>query len=385
MYSFYQKSWLLIALTMPIGLAQAQKEPTIYFANPSFEGSPQKGAEGIFNMPEWHDCGPARESSPDIQPGFFGVMLLPKHGNSYISLVVRAAETWESVGQRLSKPLEKGNCYEFSLDLARSDAMSSKVSAADGSPFVPFVTPAKLIIWGGNGYCQKGEVLWETSTIINTRWLTYNFRLQPKSNWTYIMFEAYYQTPVLFPYNGNVLIDNASSIKKVACNPEPMPAMVAKPKPKPEEKPKEPVAKVEQPKGPPPAPESLHKPVAKNIKKGKVYRLDKVYFDTDKYVLKPESDSQLEELFNLLRNNPSIVVEICGHTNNKLWPDEEKAKELSTNRAKSVVDWLTHKGIGSSRLKYSGLGWKEPIEPNTTDIGRKKNQRVEVKILDFNG
>ena len=69
------------------------------------------------------------------------------------------------------------------------------------------------------------------------------------------------------------------------------------------------------------------------------------------------------------------MVEICGHTNNKLWPDENKAKELSTNRAKLVVDWLTNKGIASERVKYNGVGWKEPIEPNTTDIGRKKNQR----------
>lgn len=368
----------------------AQKEGVITLQNPSFEDtpSPSKTPTG------WYSCGQVADSPPDVQPGSFSVVKAPAHGSSYMGLVVRDDETWESVAQRLSRPLEKDQCYEMSMALCRAEEYLSQ-SRKTGEP-ANFATPAKLIIWGGNEICNKVEVLYETSIITNTRWLTYNFRFHPKKgNWSYIMFEAYYKTPVLFPFNGNILLDNASPIKTVACNPEAMPLTA---KPKEEVKPKvdakgsaslpkaPPIAKAEVPKPKkedPPTP--TQEKIGKNLKKDRIYRLDKVYFDANKYELKPEGEDQLTELYTLMKNNPEIIIEVGGHTNNNLYPHENKAIELSTLRAKSVADWLVGKGIASNRVQYVGYGWKKPIEPNTTPEGRKRNQRVEVKILVFNG
>jgi outer membrane protein OmpA-like peptidoglycan-associated protein len=380
---------LLIALCLTTAMS-AQKDGGITLQNPSFEDlpGPSKTPTG------WYSCGQVTDSPPDVQPGSFSVAQAPFHGSSYIGLVVRDDETWESVSQRLSKPLEKDQCYEMSMALCKAEEYRSQ-SRKSGEP-ANFATPAKLIIWGGNGYCDKGEVLFETPIITNTRWLVTNFRFHPKKgNWNYIMFEAYYKTPVLFPFNGNILMDNASAIKPVACNPEPM-VMTEKPAKKPPTTAKGDTAPVKKttpavatvpvkPKPTPPPPPVVNSGFGKSLKKGRVYRLDKVYFDANKYELKPEGEEQLEDLLTLMKNNPDIAIEVGGHTNNNMHPDEAKAIGLSTNRAKAVADWLISNGVAASRVKYVGYGWKNPIEPNTSEEGRKKNQRVEVKVLTSNG
>ncbi|MCB0574732.1 MAG: OmpA family protein, partial [Saprospiraceae bacterium] len=91
------------------------------------------------------------------------------------------------------------------------------------------------------------------------------------------------------------------------------------------------------------------------------------------------------ELYLFLLNNPDVTVEIGGHTNNAMWPDSAFANQLSTNRAKAVAHWLVTKGIDSNRVQFKGYGWTKPIEPNITEEGRRKNQRVEITILNMNG
>ena len=91
----------------------------------------------------------------------------------------------------------------------------------------------------------------------------------------------------------------------------------------------------------------------------------------------------LTEVYNFLSKNPKVVVEVAGHTNNL--PSDSYANKLSTNRAQSVADWLVKKGIPDSRVQYKGYGKTMPIAPNTTDVGKKKNQRVEIRILSVNG
>jgi len=372
-------------LTLPLSVFGQNDAPLIYFNNPSFEGNPGAGID----IPGWYNCGPANETPPDLQPGFFGVRSAARHGNTYLGLVVRQTGTWESVGQRLSQALEINQCYEFSLDLRRDTSYESAL-VGSGVP-VKFTTPARVIIWGGNGYCHKGEVLYQTAVIIHPRWLAYNCRLSPKKgSWSHIIIEAYYGAtdpfnPALpLHSNGNILIDNASPIKTVVCSPDKMPTPKP-PKPELSKKGAEtpPAKPATQVKKEEPAPPKPAETVGKNLKRGKVYRLDKVYFDANQYELKPESTEGLQELYTLLKRNPDIMVEIGGHTNNLLHPYESKALELSTNRAKSVADWLIGKGIDASRVRYKGYGWKKPVEPNTTPEGRKKNQRVEVTILTY--
>ena len=132
-------------------------------------------------------------------------------------------------------------------------------------------------------------------------------------------------------------------------------------------------------------PKTVEAPVAsiggKTVKKGSIFRLEKLYFDVDKYELKDESEAELNRLYEFLNTYPDVTIELRGHTNNQMWPNVDFAKELSTNRAQAVADWLIAKGIDSSRIKSKGFGWTMPVEPNITAEGRKKNQRVEVKIL----
>ena len=387
--SFERKlGWMICAFALPYLSAAQTKEAPINFLNPSFEGLAKAGE----TPNNWFDCGKASETPPDIQPGSFSVTKAPSHGNTYLGLVVRDNETWEGVSQRLSRPLEKDHCYEFTMDVCRAELYlsTSKLTGQEAN----YATPAKLRVFGGTGFCSKAELLYETSVITNTRWLGHTFRLSPKNgNYQFIFIEAYYKTPVLFPYNGNVLLDNASPIKTVVCGPDkmpdakPSPLIAAKTKNVPADKPKvTSQPKVDTPaKKPEPTKTTVAEMERKSIAKGRVYRLDKVYFDTGKFDLKPESEPELDKFLTFMKENPDVVVEVRGHTNNAMYPDSTAAYSLSTNRAKSVAQWLVAKGVSTNRVQYKGYGWKMPIEPNTTPEGRRKNQRVEVKILNMNG
>ncbi len=193
----------------------AQEE--IILKNPSFEGFPK-----LSRTPDlWFDCGFPGESQVDIHPvpdSEFQVDKTPIDGYSYLGMVTRENETWEAIGQRLSQPLRGGKTYSLSIYLARSIAYLSALSNHDIAdiPIVAkkknFATPIKLRIWGGDGYCQKGELLAESSLIKNTEWQEFEFKLNPKYNLHFITFEAFYKVPCPFPYNGNILLDNASSI-----------------------------------------------------------------------------------------------------------------------------------------------------------------------------
>lgn len=378
---------ILALLVVPIVVMAQGKEELTYFTNPSFEDLP-KCCEAPSG---WYNCGNTDESPPDIQPGSFQVTKTPSNGETYLGLVVRDNETWEAVGQRLSRPLEANSCYEFSLDLCRAELYLS-LSRTTGEE-VNYATPAKIRVYGGMGYCDKRELLFETPLITTTRWLTYTFRISPKKgNYTYLMIEAYFKTPTLFPYNGNILVDNASPIKEIDCNmkmPDDEPPVIAEATP-PTTAPGRnngvksgPTAPPTVPPKPTPTPPASDRISRTGLKKGSVIRLDKVYFDADKYIIRAESVPALMEVYDFLNENPDVVLEIGGHTNNR--PTEEFAMTLSTSRAKSVADWLISKGIEPDRVQYRGYGKKYPIDSNTTPEGRKRNQRVEIKILNMNG
>jgi len=106
--------------------------------------------------------------------------------------------------------------------------------------------------------------------------------------------------------------------------------------------------------------------------------LRNIFFDTGKYNLKPESVSELKKLLEFMEHNPALKIEIGGHTDNV--GGEAYNLELSENRAKSVFDFLTQRGIEPSRLTYRGFGYSKPIATNDTQDGRAKNRRTEISI-----
>lgn len=107
--------------------------------------------------------------------------------------------------------------------------------------------------------------------------------------------------------------------------------------------------------------------------------LKNIYFETGKSVLTSESDDALNKVRRFLENNKSVRLEISGHTDNT--GSSRVNSELSTNRAKAVVDYLIAQGISKSRLEYKGFADTQPVADNSTAEGREKNRRVEFKVL----
>lgn len=121
--------------------------------------------------------------------------------------------------------------------------------------------------------------------------------------------------------------------------------------------------------------EVLLEPIAANSK----ITLNNVFFDFDKNELKQESFVELDKLADLLKKNPTVKIEISGHTDNK--GDKKYNLALSQKRAESVVNYLVQKGIAAARLVAKGYGDTMPIAPNDTEENKAKNRRTEVKVL----
>jgi outer membrane protein OmpA-like peptidoglycan-associated protein len=115
------------------------------------------------------------------------------------------------------------------------------------------------------------------------------------------------------------------------------------------------------------------------IKAGATVVLNNIFFDSNSYTLLPTSHVELDALAKLLRANPSMNIEIGGHTDN-VGSDTDN-QVLSERRAVAVVEYLTSKGIEASRLQSKGYGESDPIETNDTEAGRAKNRRTEFRIL----
>jgi outer membrane protein OmpA-like peptidoglycan-associated protein len=103
--------------------------------------------------------------------------------------------------------------------------------------------------------------------------------------------------------------------------------------------------------------------------------LENVLFETNKSNLLPESIPALDTLVQVLRANTQLKLEIRGHTDNV--GSDTKNHALSVSRANSVLDYIVSKGIDRHRLTASGFGSTQPVGPNTTEDGRKRNRRVE--------
>lgn len=112
---------------------------------------------------------------------------------------------------------------------------------------------------------------------------------------------------------------------------------------------------------------------------GSTLVLHDIYFQFDRSVILQQSYKELTRLLELMQDNPKLRIEIGGHTDDK--GSVEYNRKLSESRAKAVADYLTAKGIDPKRLSYRGYGKSKPIEDNSTEEGRSKNRRVEIKVL----
>ena len=101
-----------------------------------------------------------------------------------------------------------------------------------------------------------------------------------------------------------------------------------------------------------------------------------ITFETGKSDIKSESQPIVDQVVEMLKQNPDLIVSVEGHTDNV--GSDKSNKTLSENRAKSVMTALISGGIEKSRLSSMGWGATKPIEDNSTEEGRFKNRRVEI-------
>lgn len=112
---------------------------------------------------------------------------------------------------------------------------------------------------------------------------------------------------------------------------------------------------------------------------GTIAVLENIFFDVDKYELKKKSITELQKILTFLKDNPSVKVEIGGHTDNT--GSAAYNLQLSEKRAQSVNNYLIENGIKPERLSPKGYGPNQPIADNDFEEGRQKNRRIEFKII----
>lgn len=133
--------------------------------------------------------------------------------------------------------------------------------------------------------------------------------------------------------------------------------------------------------------EGIHtvmEPLIKNIslspvRVGEKMLLTNVFYEIDRWELKQESLSELDNLVDLLKYNKEFIVEIGGYTDST--GTAEYNLSLSEKRAISVVNYLIESGIDAERLQFRGYGNAFPVADNVTSEGRRLNRRTEVKIV----
>lgn len=400
---FARISFIFVLVVLTCAVVWAQEPIKLY--NPSFEDIPRKGGQGSSSIKGWNDCGLSKfpgESPPDIHPlpsYAWEVSKTAYEGQTFLGMVTRYNDSYESLSQALSSPLHGGTCYSFTAFLSKSELYKSATQRSENPE--NFVKPAVLLIWGGNSFCDKAELLGESPAVTNTEWKQYKFLLQPRRSYKFITLEAFYKTPILEAYNGHILVDGLSDITPVDCPLIPQdlvadvsdpPALVAAPAPSGSTstystKPKTGGGTTKPTTGPVTKTEGTFKSVllpelgGQKVYVGQKIRLNHLYFKADSVNLSSGSYKVLDELAAYLKANPKTIIEIGGHTNTI--PPHEYCNRLSTARAKSVQEYLISRGIPDYRLEYKGYGKTDPLIPydKYNKEAKIKNQRVEIKIL----
>ncbi len=382
---------LCCAVFTALNVNAQMQDGLIFLRNASFEDMPRNSSPPR----GWTNCGAPGETPPDVHPDpefLFKVGMAAQHGQTFLGMVTRDTETFESVGQQLTTPLKAGQCYRFDLQLARSRVYLS-MSRVTRQP-TNYVTPIKLRVFGGYSVCDRAQLLGESELVSNYDWRGYHIKLSPEDDFTHIVLEAYYQQPTLVPYNGNILLDNAQPLRPIACDDEA--AMIAdEPLVLGEDEPTDPEQEIKTtpvtPRQVTPTPTQVlpqttpKEPTVRLgkteaiLKEGTIFSIENISFKANSAELEGESEEALEEIVGFMHQNKNVIVEIGGHANRMA--GSSVAARLSENRAKSVVSYLKARNIGFERLLPRGYGKSRPVCLESTADCNRRNQRVEVKIL----
>lgn len=143
-----------------------------------------------------------------------------------------------------------------------------------------------------------------------------------------------------------------------------------------------PVALEQPAENPPPAPKIVEPPPsAPAVLKKKINDLligKTIIFRINSAILLPEGETVLNRVAAILHEDPTVALEVGGHTDN-VGP-EHVNRVLSEQRAKAVVEYLISQGIAAERLTLRGYGASRPIAESATDEGRQQNRQIEFSI-----
>ena len=435
-------------------LTSLNAQEAVELRNPSFEGIVRQG-NAYFNLEDWIDCGQfksERRTAPDIHPGNFwgntdsqgGIDMPPSEGRTYLGMVARDDNTYESVSQQLDGWLKEDQCYVFSIDMLRS--LNYWSGLASQSPLSTakfnFKEPIVLRVWGSNSVCFHDqrygapELLVESSPVRNTKeWQTNIFMIQPKKDYKFITLEAFYITPTDSAYLGHILVDNASQFVPIECGDDEVvmefyeereeinrvnkkkikkkqAELIAKQKKKDNKKNNTPTPQKEEVEDNDEDVASIiqapNNQVAKKEEPTKTQKTEpKKTVKTEPKILKKLNKKNLtvgqtvkiEKLYfrqdtTLFKNNSVEVLEELadflnenksvkieiGGHTNGI-PDHNYCDALSLARADTVAEYLISKGVDSKSLETKGYGKRKPVASNNSVAGRALNQRVEITIL----
>lgn len=126
---------------------------------------------------------------------------------------------------------------------------------------------------------------------------------------------------------------------------------------------------------------AVHQPPAVHVPMvGEVVRIENLLFATGESEVLPQSYADLMRLKRLLEENPTMKIELHGHTDGQGTIDYNQ--RLSEDRARAVARYLTDRGIERSRIVWKGFGKQQPIANNSTPEGRQTNRRVEYVVTE---
>lgn len=108
-----------------------------------------------------------------------------------------------------------------------------------------------------------------------------------------------------------------------------------------------------------------------------------ITFDVDRYDIKPQFQSTLNEVASTLAQYQQTYIDIYGHTDST--GSDAYNQGLSERRAQSVAGYLSSRGVAPARMATQGFGETQPIADNATEYGRSQNRRVEIKVVPFQG
>jgi outer membrane protein OmpA-like peptidoglycan-associated protein len=117
---------------------------------------------------------------------------------------------------------------------------------------------------------------------------------------------------------------------------------------------------------------------SKPVDKTTWFSFDRLDFETGSATLKPSSAEQLKNIAEIMKAYPKVKMKIGGYTDNV--GNADANLKLSQKRAENTMQEIVKLGVDAKRLEAEGYGVKHPVADNSTEEGRAKNRRIDLRV-----